>query len=97
MSRDIEIQRTFPIIDGYVQMPNNLEKDKSSVAFSDAIARLEAEYDYDYEPFTAITGAFGKSNNISGQSWVRLPGIDPSGYYTNKSGVQTNPSDIAKG
>ena len=34
---DITIQRNWPIVNGYLQMPDNLEKDKTKIGYTDGL------------------------------------------------------------
>lgn len=95
MSRDILIYRDVPVINGYAQTAPNLESEKTGKAASTAVTELEAEMNFDLDPEqSTLLGSSKISRNgvLKGrQNWIRLPGIDPDEWYTNKSGDSIDP------
>ncbi len=86
MARDILIYRDFPIVNGYVQVSPNLEKEKTSIAAGTAITVVE----------TIMSSELDVEQSIGKQKWIRLPGIDPSGWHTNVSGENIDPAALLR-
>lgn len=94
----IKIHRDFPVINGYVQAPPNLEQNKTKTNADSADTTLRAQLDYNIDPINYITlgsGRITKHGVIKRtQSWIRLPGLKPDEWYTDKSGDSINPADL---
>jgi len=97
---DILIYRDIPVIAGYVQVAPNLESEKTKTNAATAISRLEAQMAYTLDPQKTMllgSGQVTQHGVMKGkQNYIRLPGINSSEGYVDKSGNSINPSDILR-
>ena len=74
---DIVIYRDFPIINGFVQVPNNAESDKNRVTVTEALNAISGSSQ------TFLSNGSGQvhGGKHGAQSFVRLPGLQPGQSY----------------
>lgn len=81
--RDISIHRDLPVINGFVQVPNNAETDKTRVTTAEALAAISGS------ATTRLSMGSGTQTGWKAgqQEWVRLPGLTPGESYTTELGA----------
>ena len=83
----ISIHYHYPIIDDYVQVPNNEETDKTRVTSDEALISIPGS-----EVVRLTKGSGRQTGSFFGQQEVlRLPGIAPNEWFA------TNPVDDLSG
>ncbi len=76
---DIKIYRSWPIINGYVQVPHNKETDKTRVTVDEALASITGSQEVYFSPLGRNTG-----RGFGSQSFLELPEeAIGEGYDTN--------------
>jgi len=73
----IRIHRDFPIINDFVQVPNNLETDKTRVTSTEALTNIVGS------EMTQLSLGSGRprGSKQGQQQWIRLPGLIPGEWY----------------
>ncbi len=74
---DILIHRDYPVINGFVQIPPNLESHKTSVQYIDYINSVPGST----EVILSLGSGRPRGSKYGSQRFVRLPGITPDSWY----------------
>ena len=82
---DTTIYRDYPIINGYVQVPHNLDQDKTRVNIADALAAIPGAT----LKFLSMGSGKCTGSKFGQQGFLRLPGLHPGESYA------TDPADLA--
>ena len=75
----IKIHFQYPIVNGAVQLPNNLSKDKNTTPIDQFLADNSLT-DIDRIRLTGGSGP-NTGSKFGAQSFVRMPGVTPSQAY----------------
>lgn len=86
----ITIYRDYPIIAGFVQIPPNLETDKTAVSEADALVTLVGS--------TVVSLSLGSGkptgSKHGAQRFLRLAGLQPGQSYTADSSYAGDPAGL---
>lgn len=76
-AQTILIHRDLPIINGFVQVPNNAESDKTRVTYVEALNAINGS------ALTTLSQGSGNQygSKVGAQAFVRLPGLIPGTSY----------------
>lgn len=70
----IRIYHSWPVINGFAQVPNNLPKDKTRVSIAEALTYTNGE-----EIFLSLGSGNNTGSKFGAQSFIRLPARDTNG------------------
>jgi len=84
---DIRLYRQWPIINGYVQVPHNLPRDKTRVTVNEALSLISGSI----TTMLSLGSGVATGSKHGQQEFLVLPAVLPNGWYT------TNPVEDVSG